>query len=167
MTETEALQRYDAFLWKQVHAFCRRSRRKQQPLEDFIQEARIAFLQHIRTHPESEWTDCKLTIMRALFDFARAEYPLTCSHHGFRKILREKKHFYPYDEYLTSFGERHEDDHTDIDLREALAHLSEIDQQVIVMRLEGFTQREIASRTGRTPQAISRRMQTIRRKMIS
>jgi len=167
MTETEALQRYDAFLWEQVHAFCRCCRRKQQPLEDFIQVARIAFLQHIRTHAESEWAACTMTIRRALYDFARAEYPLTCSHHGFAKILREGIRFYPHDEYFTSLGEWYEDDHSGIDLMTFVDGLKAEDREIIAMRLEGLTVVEISKRMNKPHQVISYRLKTIRQKMVA
>lgn len=170
MTEAEALQRYDAFLWKQVYAFCRLSKRQQQPLDDFIQEARIAFLQHIRTHPETEWNACTLTIKGALYEYARKEYPLTVSHNKFSKVLSEKIYFIgdaQYEMEVYREGKRHEDDHTDIDLREAIDHLNARDKQIIMMKLEGMTAKEIGDRTGKTSQAISFRIQTIKRKIVA
>lgn len=170
MTEAEALQRYDAFLWKQVYAFCRLSKRQQQPLDDFIQEARLAFLQHIRTHPETEWNACTLTIKGALYEYARKEYPLTVSHNKFSKVLGEKIYFIgdaQYEMEVYKAGKRHEDDHTDIDLRQALDNLSESDRQIICLKLEGMTAKEIGDRTGKTPQAISLRIRTIKRKIVA
>lgn len=168
MSEAEALQRYDAFLWKQVHAFVRLAKRKSPALlDDLIQEARLAFLQHIRTHNESEWAACTLTIKGALYEYARREYPLSVSHHGFGKALKKQIQFHPIDEYLTALGEWYEDDHTDIDLREALTQISEADKQIVALKLEGMSVKEIASRTGRPPQAISWRLKTIRRKTVA
>lgn len=166
MTEAEALQRYDAFLWKQVNAFSSLADlpRHIQPLEDFIQEARIAFLQYIRTYPESEWATCTLTIKGALYEYARRQYPLSVSRHGFAKLLREKPDFYPYDEYMLSLGGWYEDDLTDIDLRQALDNLSESDRQIIRLKLEGYTQKEIGDMIGRPQQTVKYRLDRFRRK---
>ena len=167
MTEAEALQRYDAFLWKQVNLFVRKSIRRRQPFDDFIQEARIAFLLHIRTHDESEWAACTLTIRRALYDFARASYPVKVSHASFSKVLKAKQAFQPYDESIDWSAHVHEDDHTDMDIRIMLDHLSNEDRQIAQMRLEGWTLMEIVSKTGKAYSTICYRLKAIQRKIIS
>ena len=165
MTETEALKKYDAFLWKHVHAFYRSARCQTIPLDDFIQEARLTFLQHIRTHEESEWAACTLTIKGALYDLVRRAYPLKVSRHRFSKTIRERLSFGTVECHAEEL--LCEDDHTDIDLWMHLAGLTEEERQIVVMRLEAMTLDEIGKRLGASRQVIGYRLKAIRRKMVA
>ena len=71
MTEQEIINRYDKLLWKHVHNFKGRCKGTTIPDEDLIQAARMAFLEHIRTHKPEEWSRCGFTILHALCDEAR------------------------------------------------------------------------------------------------
>lgn len=164
MTELEALEAYDTFLWKQVHSFTRSARYPNARHEDLIQEARIAFLQHIRTHSESEWAACTLTIKGALYDYVRREYPQKVSRHGFGKALRGGRRFCPFDECTRYI---YEDDHSAIDLTAALDQLSEENRELIALKLKGLTVGEIAVQMGKSHQVISHRLKAIRCKTLS
>ena len=164
MTEAEALQCYDTFLWKQVHAFHRSASGTALLLDDLIQEARIAFLQHIRTHVESMWPACSLSIKGALYEYARREYPLTASRYGFTKTIKARIKFCPYERIM--LNEWYEDDHTALDLREAIVHLNASDKQIIMMKLEGMTIKEIADAISLSQQVVSYHLKSIKRNLI-
>lgn len=154
MSEAEALAKWDAYLWKQAHAFYRLSEQHTITLDDLIQEARLAFLQHIRTHDESMWPACTLTIKGALIECIRRDYPLTVSRNNFTRLLHEGIVFLTLETGVDTDGVCYEDDHTGIDLRTAITKLNTAEQEIVGMRLEGLTVKAIAKEVGVTPQAI-------------
>ena len=167
MSEAEALAKYDKILWYHVHALSHLTHNHAISLEDLIQEARLAFLLHIRTHDESMWGACALTIRGALFDYARRNYPLSVSRYGYRGELDRETLFISDDEPTIGDGLATEDDGSDIDLRSALDQLTEKERELVLMRLEGLKVTEISERTGRSHQVISYRLKAIRRKIIA
>lgn len=167
MSEAEALMKYELFLWKQVHAFARQAQCQTIPLDDFMQEARIAFLLHIRTHDESMWAACTLTIRGALFDYVRRNYPLSISRCGFKMRLTRGTTFAAVDQVTDECGIAYEDDHSGMDLMTALQRLNPKERELIGMRLEGLTIMEIASKEGMTYHGIRYRLKVIRQKAVA
>lgn len=167
MSEAEALAKWDAYLWKQAHAFYRLSEQHTVTLDDLIQEARLAFLQHIRTHDESMWPACTLTIKGALMECVRRDYPLTVSRNNFTRLLHEGIVFLTLETGVDTDGICYEDDHTDIDLRTAITKLNTAEQEIVGMRLEGLTVKEISKRMKEPHQTISYRLKSIRRKTVA
>lgn len=66
--EKEIMRSYDKYLGRIVHTFMRRCRVRTVSAEDLMQEARLAFLKHIRTHKPENYGRCYLTIWHALCD---------------------------------------------------------------------------------------------------
>ena len=167
MSEAEALAKYDTLLWKHVHAFSFLTRYHAIAIDDLIQEARLAFLQYIRTHDESMWVACPLTIKGALLDYARRNYPLCVSRHAIGEELRKETVFISSDKILGENKLETEDDYSDIDLRSAIDQLTKKEQELVLMRLEGMSIEQIAQRMDRSHQVISYRLKAIRRKIVA
>ena len=167
MSEAEALAKWDAYLWKQAHAFYRLSEQHTLTLDDLIQEARLAFLQHIRTHDESMWAACTLTIKGAMMECVRRNYPLKVSRNNFKRLLHEGIVFLALETGIDTDGICYEDDHSGIDLRTAIAKLTTAEREIICLRLEGLNVMEIADKTNTSHQKISYRLKVIREKMLS
>ena len=167
MSEAEALAKWEAYLWKQANAFYRLSEQHTITLDDLIQEARLAFLQHIRTHDESMWPACTLTIKGALMECIRRDYPLTVSRNNFTQLLHKGIVFLTLETGVDTDGICYEDDHSGIDLRTAITKLTTAEQEIIGMRLEGLTVKAIAKEVGVTPQTITNRLKSIRRKTVA
>ena len=167
MNEADALKKWDAYLWKQAHAFYNLAEQHTLSLDDFVQEARLAFLQHIRTHDESMWAACTLTMKGAMMECVRRSYPLSVSRNHFSQTLKAGLCFTSVDEITSEYGTKWEDDHSDIDLRAALDTLDAKEQQIVNMRLEGCSVMDIANRMGMSHQAISYHLKKIRFKTLS
>ena len=167
MSEAEALAKWDAYLCKQAHAFYRLSEQYTLSVDDFIQEARLAFLQHIRTHDRNMWAACTLTIKGALMECVRRNYPLSVSRNHFCQTMKAGLRFTSLDEITFEHGASREDDHSGIDLKTAIAQLTTEEQQIIGMLLEGWSVTEIADRMGKPHQTISYRLKAIRRKTVA
>lgn len=60
-----------------VYNFMRRRSEQTMSAEDLMQEARPAFLQHIRTHRPEDYKRCRLTILHALCDAVLKHYPVS------------------------------------------------------------------------------------------
>ena len=165
MSEADILQRYDLYLCKQAHAFYRLSRQHTLTVEDFIQEARLAFLQHIRTHGESMWAACTLSIKGAMMECVRRNYPLSVSRNHFRQTLKAGLCFTSVDEITGEYGTGWEDDHSGIDLMMIFDGLKAKDREIIAMRLEGLTVMEISKQMNKPHQMISYRLKAIRQKL--
>lgn len=89
MNEEQLLLTYEPKLNCIVKSFMKRATTGRTSREDdLMQEARLAFLQHIRTHEPCEYGKCYLTILHALCEAVRRDYPLAISRHDF--LNREK-----------------------------------------------------------------------------
>ena len=166
MNEVEILQRYDRYLCKQAHAFYRLSRQHTLTVDDFIQEARLAFLQHIRTHDQPMWAACTLTVKGALMECVRRNYPLTVSRNNFSKTLKAGLSFTSLDRITNEHGTAQEDDYSGIDVTNFIDQLSEYDQGIIAKRLEGWSIVEIGKQMGTTRGKVAYHLDAIRRKII-
>lgn len=167
MSESEALERYELYLWKQVNIFYRKARGQSVTLDDLMQEARIVFLQHIRTHDESEWAACTLTIHGALYDYVRKYYPLSIPRGRFAASKRQKVMFDELSIHTESQRYYHEDDHSAIDLKAAMKKLKEIDRQIISLKLQGWRVTEISKQMGLSHQMVSHRIKALHGKLCS
>ena len=166
MSEAEILQRYDLYLCKQAHTFYRLSRQHTLTVEDFIQEARLAFLQHIRTHDKSMWAACTFTVKGAMMECVRRDYPVAVSRNHFKQMLQSGICFTSVDEIIDGHGAGCEDDHSGIDLLRFVDRLKEKDRAIIRMRLEGFSVVEIGKALNISPQAVYGHLKMIRRKLM-
>lgn len=169
MSEAEALAKWNDYLYKQALSFYRLHKQYTLSVDDFIQEARIAFLQHIRTHDESMWAACTLTIRGALMECVRRNHHLYVPRKSICDEIRKEVSFISMDnekrcEWLMGYRD---DDYSDIDLRAAIAQLTTEEQQIIRMLLEGWSVTEIADRMGKPHQTISYRLKAIRRKTVA
>lgn len=76
-TELDILTSYEPMLRRTVYNFMRRCSVQTMSAEDLMQEARLAFLQHIRTHRPEDYGRCHLTILHALCDTVLRQYPVS------------------------------------------------------------------------------------------
>lgn len=89
MNEEQLLLTYEPKLNCIVKSFMKRATTGRTSREDdLMQEARLAFLEHIRTHEPDEYGKCYLTILHALCEAVRRDYPLAISRRDF--LNREK-----------------------------------------------------------------------------
>lgn len=84
MNEEQLLLAYEPKLNCIVKSFMKRATTGRTSREDdLMQEARLAFLQHVRTHEPDEYDRCYLTILHALCEAVRRDYPLSISRRDF------------------------------------------------------------------------------------
>lgn len=84
MNEEQLLLTYEPKLNCIVKSFMKRATTGRTSREDDpMQEARLAFLQHVRTHEPDEYGRCYLTILHAICEAARRDYPLSVSRYDF------------------------------------------------------------------------------------
>ena len=129
--------------------------------EDLTQEITLCFLLEVRQYGEDEARKHRRTLFHAMYEAARRAYPVTVSYHAFGRLTMKIEPWEDMAERIIT-----PDRVTDhIDARAALEELTAEEKQIVSLRLQGWTQREIARAFGWTDCAVSRRMARIRRQM--
>jgi len=131
-----------------------------------MQEARIAFLQHIRTHSPEEYHRCSLTILHALSDAVQRQYPLSMP----RAVYLAKEKRTPL--FIVDFNKADEAFALDgsceaVDLMNEIMEVAEKfpeeAMKLVKLKMEGYSNREAARRLGMTDAWVSRMLKRIRR----
>ncbi len=158
MHEEAIIQQYEPMLKSIVIDFSQRKAGKAAAFQDLMQEARIAFLCHIRTHREQDFSKVYYTIWHALYEAARREYPLSISYKAFSKQRRTPIALIPLDDEAMQLTCEDELQWLDSFIRSFTAE----EQELILCKLDGMKNSEIASRAGVSNATVTRRLQRLR-----
>ena len=131
-----------------------------------MQEIRLCFLAEVEKCGEETARAHRRTLNHSLYEAIWKAQPFKESYDHFRR--REYPHVIPWESVRAIIGR---DDVSDeiiskILFRQAITALSEADKQMLLWRLEGATQREIARRIGLNESQISRKMKRIRAEIM-
>ena len=166
LTELDILTSYDPMIRKTVYNFMRRCSVQTMSAEDLLQEARLAFLQHIRTHEPRDYGRCRLTILHALCDAVLRQYPLSMP----RAVYLSKEKRAPL--CIADFNKAEEafalDDGCEAvdlmnEIMEAVESLPQEAMELVKLKLNGYSNREAARQLGMTDVRVSRMLKRIRR----
>lgn len=164
--ELDILTSYEPMLRRTVFNFMRRCSVQTMSAEDLMQEARLAFLQHIRTHRPEDYGRCHLTILHALCDAVLKHYPVSMPRGIFfdgsqrqrwvMETLNNEAHYMAQDGGF---------DAADLaaQIMEAVEQFHKEAMKLVKLKVVGYTNREAAQRLGMTDAKVSRLLKQIRR----
>lgn len=130
--------------------------------EDLLQEITLCFLLEVRRYGEDEAVKHKRTLYHALYRAAIAALPVKTAYHAYARERRQALVVVEWDEEYRA-ASKVNDAFSAVAFRETLEGLEEQEWQIIRLKLEGLTQREIGLKMGLSDAAICRRMKRIRR----
>lgn len=167
--ETDLLNRYEPYLRRLVLEFHHMGGSQGvDNTEDLLQEARIAFVQHLRRiSNESEIPVCRIRILNALHGYCRAMAPVKIPRYCFSKELRKIGRAEPDEIDSTCFVEP-ECVTFPAELSDFADTLTEDERVTLLMKMDGHTSREIIPfvRAKGEPQ-MSRLLSSVRKKVYS
>ena len=168
--EEQLIQQYDRLLWSVVHRFKRRKHDGYQNKEDLHSECVLVFLKHIRSCETMDDVQ-KVPIrdmINAMCRFVLGEqalsYPKRTS--NFRQVMESAASKVDYTEVDKDESLRYEplnDTLDEIAFKDFYAALSPMEQKIVVMKLEGHKNREIARDLGVTDVMMTRAIQKMRK----
>ncbi len=129
--------------------------------EDLRQEVTIAFIDIIRTQGEEALTHNRLTYLHVMWDAVRKAYLLSTPYHAFSTRHREAIYFPTIDECFEDEAlvqEEEDDTLTQI----MIDQLPEPQRNIIRMKLDGMSQREIAHVLGVSDATMCRMFQRLK-----
>lgn len=166
MNEAEIITRNEIMLKQIVSVYMRKvsasNRGGMIDREDMMQEITLCFLQEVRKHGEEIAVKNKLTLYHALYQAAIAALPVKTAYHAYARERRQALVVMEWDEEYRA-ASKVNDAFSAAAFRETLEGLEEQERQIIRLKLEGLTQREIGLKMGLSNAAICRRMKRIRR----
>jgi len=166
INEATIMDSYEPLLNKIVNNFTARTTLRTVPREDLMQEARIAFLKHIRTHMPEEYHLCRLTILHALCDAVQRQYPLSMPRAVY--LAKEKRaplfivNFEKAEEELTVDGNCEAVDLMN-EIMQAVERFPKEAMELVKLKLNGYSNREAAQQLCMTDARVSRMLKQIRR----
>ena len=164
--EQEIMNRFDPLLWKFVYSFISRCSKSTVPPEELIQEARLAFLHHIRTHKPEEYHMCRLTILHALCDAVQRTFPVGMP----RAVFADKQRrgtflFHNFDEGEELLIDT-DNDYNRIDLALRLMQearkISPVAEDLLRLKANGYSNRAAAQLLGKTDVQVCRTLKQLR-----
>lgn len=168
--EEQLIQQYDRLLWSVVHRFKRRKHDGYQNKEDLHSECVLVFLKHIRSCETMDDVQ-KVPIrdmINAMCRFVLGEqalsYPRRTS--NFRQVMESAPSKVDYTEVEKEETLRYEplnDVLDEIAFKNFYATLSPMEQKIVVKKLEGYRNREIARDLGVTDVVMTRAIQRLRK----
>ena len=163
--EEQIIQQYEPMLQRIVKNFRRRCSHPTTSEADLLQEARIAFLEHIRTHEEQDYSRCYRTIIHALFETVRRDYPVYVPYGAFRKHDYNKITLIDCDavEVPSASNELEKIEVTSMFLG-FIDELTQEERQLIKLKMNGMTSREAGRRIGMSDVQVHRLLTQIRRR---
>lgn len=170
MNETQIIMAYEPMIQRCVNHFMSRAgmgstSRK----EDLLQEARISFLTHIRSHAPDEYGKCHYTILHDLCEAARRDYPLSISRQTFLNKKKEPLFLLSLDDIAVL--EDGEESLAACELRcsieAVLKNHPETDTLLIQMKAEGSSNRQAGKRLGMSDSQVSKKLKQIRRELTA
>ena len=165
MTEIEILIQHEPLLNAIVNRFIRRCSMPTTSREDLMQEARLAFLLHIRTHRPEEYGRCWLTIWHALCDAVRRDYFVSMPRAVFFN-KDQRQHHAAYRDTLPMVLKNGANPYELSDLLAAVMAEAEKHQpeavRLVELKREGYSNREAACMLGKSDTWASR---TLKRMM--
>ena len=164
--EQEIMNRFDPLLWKFVHSFINRCSKSTVPAEDLIQEARLAFLHHIRTRKPEEYHMCRLTILHALYDAVQRAFPVSMP----RAVFIDKQRrgtflFHDFDEKeerLIDTANDYESIDLALRLMQEARKISPAAEELLRLKANVYSNREAAQMLGKTDVQVSRMLKQLR-----
>ena len=164
--ELEILTNYEPLLKKTVYNFIQRCNVRTLSAEDLMQEARMAFLQHIRTHKPEEYGRCRFTILHALCDAVLRQYPVSMPRAVFfDRGKREQWVMVNLDDEVQYEARNGGYDAADLaaQIMDVVGTLPEEAMKLVKLKLERYSNREAAQKLGMTDVQVSRMLKQIRR----
>ena len=164
--EMEILTSYEPMLRNIVYNFMRRCSEQTMSAEDLMQEARMTFLQHIRTHKPEDYKRCRLTILHALCDAVLKHYPVSIPRGVFfggdRQCQRWAAASLEEAQYIARNGGYDASDLAS-QIMWAVEQFPKEAVKLVSLKVEGYTNREAAQQLGMTDAQVSRMLKRIRR----
>lgn len=169
ITMTEIITRNESMLRGIVTAFMRKvsnaSRGGMIDREDMLQEARYAFIIEVRRYGEAVAVTHRRSIWHALYEAARRALPVKVSYAAYRKDRRQAMLIEEWD------GDNEEHQQAGridaafgaMTVRMVLEAMNEREREIVRLRLEGLSQREIGLKIGLNDVQMCRAMKRIRR----
>ena len=168
--EEQLIEQYDRLLWSIVHRFKRRKNDGYQNKEDLHSECMLVFLKHIRSCDTMD--DIRKIPIRDMINamclFVLGEqalsYPKRTS--DFRQVMDSAASKVDYTELDREESLRQEplnDALDEIAFKDFCATLSPLEREVVVKKLEGLKNREIARDLGVTDVVMTRTIQKMRK----
>lgn len=169
-TELDILTSYAPMIRRTVSNFMRRCSVQTMSVEDLMQEARLAFLQHIRTHRPEDYGRCRLTILHALCDAVLRQYPVSMPRGLFfdgsqrqqwvMERLNNEAHYMAQDGGF---------DAADLaaQIMKAVEQFPKEAMKLVKLKMEGYSNREAAQQLSMTDVQVSRMLKQIRRLLDS
>ena len=164
MNESRILLAYEPLIRKCVNLFMARAGTgRTSRKDDLLQEARISFLNHIRTHTPEEYGKCRLTILHDLCESVRRDYPMGISRHAFLNKV-QPLHIYSFDDITGLEDNQNAFTHSDLkcSLAAVLKNHSAEDVLLVRMKAKGYSNREAARRLGMSDTQVTRKLKRIR-----
>jgi len=164
--EMEILTGYEPMLKNIVYNFMRRCSEQTMSTEDLMQEARLAFLQHIRTHRPEDYRRCRLTILHALCDAVLKHYPVSIPRGVFFGEDRQGQRWAAASleeaQYIARDGGYDASDFA-ARIMWTVEQFPKEAMKLVKLKMEGYSNREAAQELGLTDVQVSRTLSRIRR----
>lgn len=172
--EEQLIHQYDKLIWSVVHRFKRRMGGYHNNLEDLYQEAVLVFIQHIRSCKTEEEIKCVpiRDMVNAMCRFVLGE-----------QVVSVPKRTTSFSQVIGSVSTKV--DYTEIDLDETkrdlsmdnvvqqmdfthfISSLPPSDRRVVLMKANGYRNREIAQRLGVTDVVVTRTLKKIKNQYLA
>ena len=168
--EEQLIEKYDRLLWSIVHKFKRKMRKGFNNEEDLHSECVLVLIQHIRscnTMDEIKKIPV-LTMTNAMCRYVLGEqilsYPRrTANFHNVMNKVNSKADYADVDKDESKRCDPTNDVIDGIDFKDFVNHLSQDDKKIIVMKLRGHTNREIANDLNVSDVAMTRAIKKLRK----
>lgn len=167
--EALLLERYEMFLQKRVRQYCKNVTLPMSGTwEDLMQEARIVFLEHIRSMKDmSEVMNCWHDMTHALCLYKEAQFVVKLPHHAYKERHKQYTSI-PLDDIDKDYSSPFSTDDilSKVELDRFLDTLGCDERMIVERRLDGFNNREILPFTSiRSEPQFSRRLGGIKKKV--
>ena len=167
--EAELLQQYTPLLRKLVNHFCIRMDARDDIKEDLIQEASLAFITHIRRMDSLDQAGrCRTPVQRAMFNFLELMSPVHIPHYCYYTECRNIS-VVPIATDPGSLLVLAEtaDLEGAVAMRDFVSRLAPQEQQMLALRADGYSNREIVRRLGYSSEwQVARRLKRIQRQYL-
>ena len=167
-TETEIITRNEAMLKQIVSRFMGQGNASMHSgmidRNDMMQEVTLSFLQEVRRYGEAEAVKHQRTLYHSLYMAVIAALPVKTPYYAYSREKRQNVITVDIDEEY-SIADLESDTYGEIAVMDMIGGLAEQEQEIVRLRMEGFTQKEIGRRIGLSGVQICRAMKRIRRQL--
>lgn len=165
MNEEQIVKRYEPMLNKLVWRFMVRCPAGRAIRKDLLQEARMAFLEHVRTHGEDEYMRCYRTIFNALYEAVRREYIVHVPHGVFKRETEKGKEVMPFSEIVQGLALEEGYEQVEIITDIMQTARDEQERRLVRLKLVGLNNRDAGRVLGMNDVQVTRNLQRMRARL--